>query len=1141
MTRRPFALAAVFALALPAAAAVVHRADETAVQGDVVAMEKGVVTLATRGADGTTQRVQIPLEDVVEINFDPGAAVPAQPAGPVLAAAGAGPAAARPPRGGKQGVTARFFNAQFWKSEDPIRGIPGPEVPLRRGEPPPTWVAKVVVTGEPDATVDLPNLHNEYGNNSPHPDIKADGVSVAFTGRIKTRQAGDYTFVGETDDDHWLYVNGKLVSSDPGPHPARDARTGGRPDTVVPIKLAADSEYDFVFLVNERDRLFACTMKWIPPGGVEPEDIPEECLYAETGAPAAPANLTVAETTDTTVKLKFDDDATSELRYAVDRATDPQFLNPAPAGTVPINGTTFTDSNLRKGVTYYYRVRAVNFEGQSAPAVVAATPGVAPATPAPAVAAAPPRANRKGVSAHFYNAQFWKSPKPAGAAVGPGRTSGNPEPLPAQDTLIVIAAPDVDKILPTLSNFFGEDPPAEGLNKDSVSAAFSGRIRPKETGEYTFLCRSDDDHWLLVDGRLVCSDPGAHGARDPREGSRPDTVVPIKLEAGKDYDFLFLANEGLVDFTAVAQWVPPGKSEPEDIPEDCLFADSAPPAPPADLKVSATTATGVTLSFRDVATSEIRYQVDRATDAEFVNAVALAPAPINATAFADKDLAPGVTYYYRVRAVNFEGSSAPAVVAMRPGGGAGAGQPAVVALPGRAVEPPPVPRGDKKGVSAQYFNGQYWRGPSPIVAGVRIRDTFDPPVDPATPSVQAPVVVAANPDASTTLTTLNNNFGEASPHPGINANDVSAAFTGRIRPKETGDYTFVCSSDDDHWLFVNGKLVCSDPGPHSARDAREGAAPDSVVPIKLEAGKDYDFVFLVNEGARDFVCQAMWIPPGRTEPEEIPEDCLLAQTGPPAAPTDLRVAETSDTGVTLTFRDASTSEVRFSVERDLGPDFQNPAPAGSVPINGGKFVDKDLHKGVTYYYRVRAVNFDGRSAPAVVAATPGVPVAQQQAVAAAAARGVPGATVDGSATATPPPPAEKPDAEGFVRIFNGKDLTGWDGDPRLWSVQDGVLVGEANAENPVSNSFLIWTGGEVGDFELRFTFRLPTGNSGMSFRSKIIDAVSFAAALLEKNHVAVVPGNDSGFDTHVRLSFATSMEQIDKGIDRIGEFLRSLR
>jgi aspartate aminotransferase len=56
----------------------------------------------------------------------------------------------------------------------------------------------------------------------------------------------------------------------------------------------------------------------------------------------------------------------------------------------------------------------------------------------------------------------------------------------------------------------------------------------------------------------------------------------------------------------------------------------------------------------------------------------------------------------------------------------------------------------------------------------------------------------------------------------------------------------------------------------------------------------------------------------------------------------------------------------------------------------------------------------------------------------------------------------------------------------------------------------------------------------------VTDAISFAAALLEQNHVAVVPGNDSGFQTHVRLSFATSMEQIDKGIDRIGEFLTKL-
>ena len=59
--------------------------------------------------------------------------------------------------------------------------------------------------------------------------------------------------------------------------------------------------------------------------------------------------------------------------------------------------------------------------------------------------------------------------------------------------------------------------------------------------------------------------------------------------------------------------------------------------------------------------------------------------------------------------------------------------------------------------------------------------------------------------------------------------------------------------------------------------------------------------------------------------------------------------------------------------------------------------------------------------------------------------------------------------------------------------------------------------------------------------TKITDAISFASALLEVAHVALVPGNDSGFASHVRLSFATSDALIDKGIDRIGEFLSQLK
>lgn len=52
------------------------------------------------------------------------------------------------------------------------------------------------------------------------------------------------------------------------------------------------------------------------------------------------------------------------------------------------------------------------------------------------------------------------------------------------------------------------------------------------------------------------------------------------------------------------------------------------------------------------------------------------------------------------------------------------------------------------------------------------------------------------------------------------------------------------------------------------------------------------------------------------------------------------------------------------------------------------------------------------------------------------------------------------------------------------------------------------------------------------------EAVSFCTAVLEEAHVALVPGNDFGFPDHVRLSFATSMENIDKGIDRLETFLK---
>ena len=75
--------------------------------------------------------------------------------------------------------------------------------------------------------------------------------------------------------------------------------------------------------------------------------------------------------------------------------------------------------------------------------------------------------------------------------------------------------------------------------------------------------------------------------------------------------------------------------------------------------------------------------------------------------------------------------------------------------------------------------------------------------------------------------------------------------------------------------------------------------------------------------------------------------------------------------------------------------------------------------------------------------------------------------------------------DGFKQIFDGKSLDGWSGKPGAWKVKDGVLIGETTAEDPLKqNTFLVWQGGDLTDFELRFHFRISGegSNSGVQFR-----------------------------------------------------------
>ena len=80
---------------------------------------------------------------------------------------------------------------------------------------------------------------------------------------------------------------------------------------------------------------------------------------------------------------------------------------------------------------------------------------------------------------------------------------------------------------------------------------------------------------------------------------------------------------------------------------------------------------------------------------------------------------------------------------------------------------------------------------------------------------------------------------------------------------------------------------------------------------------------------------------------------------------------------------------------------------------------------------------------------------------------------------------EKKLEKGFVSMFNGKDLSGWEGIPGAWWVEDGLLTAESTPEKPCKKShYLYWKTAKPGDFILRFKFKLIGGNSGVQIRSE---------------------------------------------------------
>jgi hypothetical protein len=123
----------------------------------------------------------------------------------------------------------------------------------------------------------------------------------------------------------------------------------------------------------------------------------------------------------------------------------------------------------------------------------------------------------------------------------------------------------------------------------------------------------------------------------------------------------------------------------------------------------------------------------------------------------------------------------------------------------------------------------------------------------------------------------------------------------------------------------------------------------------------------------------------------------------------------------------------------------------------------------------------------------------------------------------------QPDADGFIALFNGKDLSGWGGLDEYWSVKEGTICGHETKEGS-KHTFLVFTNATFSDFELRWKYRFATssGNSGVQFRSKLLNTKDWLVGGYQANFLTSLERNGSIYDEAGSLGKRGDMSNLGK-------------
>ncbi|MFT3700823.1 MAG: PA14 domain-containing protein [Agriterribacter sp.] len=443
------------------------------------------------------------------------------------------------------------------------------------------------------------------------PRTQNEKFAFLWEGYIRIPVGGSYTFRTNSDDGSRLYFNMPYNYS-AVPTVDNDGLHGTQDRDGATVTLTA-GVYPIAISYFQQGSGYSMVASWKTPqsnGGFVtiPDSVFVEASSAPVNLPAAPSALAANPVSYKRVDLNWTDNSNNETAFELSRSTDP-ISNFSTVAVLPANTVTFKDTTVAAATKYYYRVRAINSNGESAY----------------------DRSGR-GVDYAYY------------------------------ETNSLSVLPDFSTLTPVQTGHTSNFSLGMQLRSDNFAMKYDGTITVPVTGNYKFFTSSDDGSKLYLNNVLTVNNDGAHGnieAASAEVALTAGVPVPISVtffEAAGNEALTVSYQKTSGSGAAVAKQIIPATVLGQEYVN--ITTPAAPPAPaaPTALQVISTTATTVKIAWTNNALGIIRFDVYRSYGNN-QDYVLYASTPAANTFYTDTSLFANSTVYYKVQAVSADGIS----------------------------------------------------------------------------------------------------------------------------------------------------------------------------------------------------------------------------------------------------------------------------------------------------------------------------------------------------------------------------------------------------------------------------------------------------------------------------------------------------